>query len=138
MLFVGTRRFSPVIYENDLPHKGDLFHKDIADIPVVKKERIKYLKDNNIIIDTAWWDKQYLRCIHGYTVENAIKRGGDALEDEKDAFWKGNQCYIPQYDLTFFDNKVHISGRYYFFLNFWPIYGLIEGKDYKGIVRPRF
>ena len=143
MKFVDTYRFSPVAMGLDKPHADDLFHFDVSEIPVKKEERAKFIEENHIIIDKQWWAKQYQRCIHGYTVENSITEGGDAIEDNKDAFWKGNNCFIPQYDLFLMDRKVHISGFYYFFLNFWKIYGIDadkkEGtKDRKTIVRPRF
>lgn len=138
MKFIDTKRFSPVIWGKDLPHSDDMFHYDYTEIPSKVVDRKKFIKENNIFTDTEWWSKQYYRCMHGYTVENAIEPGGDAMVDGVDAFWKGNTCYIPQYDLFFIDRKVHISGRYYFYLNFWPIYGVIQGKDYKGIIRPRF
>ena len=143
MKFVDTYRFSPVAMGSDKPHADDLFHFDVSEIPVKKEERAKFIEENHIIIDKQWWAKQYQRCIHGYTVENAITEGGDAIEDNKDAFWKGNNCFIPQYDLFLMDRKVHISGFYYFFLNFWKIYGVDadkkEGsKDRKTIGRPRF
>jgi hypothetical protein len=138
MRFVDTKRFQPILYGGDLPHKDDLFHISESDIPRKREERFKFIKDNYIDTDITWWTKQYNRCIHGYTVENAIEQGGDAIEDGVDAFWKEDNCYLPQYDLYFINKKVHISGRYYFFLNFWPIYGLIEGKNVKGVIRPRF
>ena len=138
MRFVNTKRFSPVIHLGDLPHQDDLFHYDGSEIPRKKEDRLKFIRDKHIFTDTAWWDKQYQRCLYGYTVDNAIEQGGDAIEDGVDVFWKGNDCWIPQYDLVIIDKKVHISGRYYFFLNFWPIYGLIEGEEHKGVVRPRF
>jgi len=138
MRFIDTKRFQPVIHCGDLPYKDDLFHIKESEIPRKREERVKFIKDNHIYVDTVWWTKQYNRCIYGYTVENAIEKGGDALEDNVDAFWKDNNCYLPQYDLYIINKKVHISGRYYFFLNFWPIYGLAEGSKAKGIIKPRF
>lgn len=138
MRFVDVKRFSPIIYLNDLPHSDDLFHIKPSIIPTQLEDRKKFKKENNIFKDVSWWQKQIQRCISGYTVENAIEPGGDAIEDGVDAFWRGNDCYIPQYDLLIKDRKVHISGRYYFFLNFWNLYGIIDGTKRKGIVKPRF
>lgn len=138
MRFRESHRFQPVVSGLDLPHKDDLFHIDESSIPRKREDRIKFMKENHIFINTAWWSKQYQRCINGYTVDNAIEMGGDAIEDGVDAIWKDGNCWIPQYDLYFTKNKVHISGFYYFFLNFWTIYGVKEGTKHKGITKPRF
>ena len=127
-----------MIWGKDLPHADDLFHYDYTEIPKKASDRKKFIRDNHIFKDTEWWSKQYYRCIHGYTVEDAIEQGGDAILDGVDSFWKDNNCWLPEYDLYILDRKLHISGRYYFYLNFWNIYGVIMGKNYKGVIKPRF
>jgi len=89
-------------------------------------------------IDEQWWSIQRDRCLNGYTVKNAIAKGGDMMIDDEDVIWYGDEVYIPQYDLRIKNKEVHISGRHYFYLNFWPIYGLIQGTQQKGIIKPRF
>ena len=130
MIFVNTRRFSPVVYERDVPHKNDYFHipPDQVDDDVVGRS----------IVDSAWWAKQEDRCRNGYYVENAVAREGDALVDDIDAIWTGNDCYLPEYDVRIINGRVWISGRMYFYLNFWPIYGLKLGAAYKDIINPKF
>lgn len=139
MIFVDTKRFSPVVHGNDVPHKYDLFHFSPEEIPKTKKELIEFYKDNNIIIDKEYWKKQLNRCLYGYTVNDAIDYGGDAIKDDVDCFWHDDDCYIPQYDILIRGRKVHISGRYYFYLNFWRIYGLDnENSVSKKIISPKF
>lgn len=132
MKFVDTKRFSPVIFEGDLPHQDDYFHK--------KSEEITddFLKSGDYYIDEAWWFKQIDRCTNGYEVPNAIVPGGNYMVDGEDAFWTGNDCYIPDYDLVIKNRKVWISGRHYFYLNFWPIYAKVEGVIGKRRTNPKF
>ena len=107
--YIKTKRFSPVIYENDLPNEADLFHYDPEEVPYgSKKERYLFLRDHNIITDEAWWDTQYQRCINGYIVKNGTNLGED----------------------------VWIPGRMYFFLNFWAIKREQDGRKTTG--NPRF
>ena len=140
MKFVDTKRFSPVIFEGDLPKEGDLFHFRATDVPTLKKDRIQFLKDNNVFIDKEWWYKQITRCIYGYDVPNAIEEGGDAIVDGIDAFWDKDtgDCFLSDYDLLIKNKTVHISGRYYFYLNFWPIYAVLPGLEIKGLTCPLF
>ena len=121
-----------------MPHSDDLYHRPVPDVPKLPRERAAYIIDNNIVTDEYWWMEQYKRCLFGYDVPNAINKGGDAFVDGVDCYWSGNDCYIPQYDWTFKDRMVHISGRHYFYLNFWPIYGLDEALGYKTVIVPRF
>lgn len=85
--FVDTRRFSPVIYD----------------------EREAMPDRNNPEYD-AWWLEQYKRCITGYVVPKATRRGHD----------------------------IWIPGRYYFYLNFWKIQAKLDGVNRKGLRNPRF
>lgn len=85
--FVDTRRFSPVVYNKD-----------------------EKMPDQSNPEYVTWWNEQYIRCIKGYVVRNATKRGHD----------------------------VWIPGRYYFYLNFWIIFALLEGVNRKGNRNPRF
>jgi hypothetical protein len=45
MIFKDTKRFSPVIYENDLPWKEDLYFYDIKQIPKNVKEFEKFIDE---------------------------------------------------------------------------------------------
>lgn len=126
------------MWENDLPHQYDLFHFKSEQIPTTKKEKEYFFKNNQIIRDTEYWNKQMMRCVYGYTVPDAIEPGGDAYLDDFIAFWDGDDCHVPMYEVTFKNRVVHITGRQYFYLNFWPIYGLIEGYDVKGLMKPLF
>jgi len=136
--FKNSYRFSPVITMGDLPWDEDLFHVSFDQIPKNKKERTKFVEDGGYLIDHDWWKKQYDRCINGYTVEDAIEPGGDAIRDGIDCIWKHNDCWLEDYDITIKNRSVHISGRLYFYLNFWWIYGLEKNSKIKKIIRPRF
>lgn len=138
MRFIDTKRFAPVATGMDLPHKYDLFHHNPILIPKNKEKRKEYIKKNNIVTDKEWWRKQKYRCMNGYTVPNAITKGGTAYVDGVDCFWYGDDCTVPIYDITFKNKSVHISGRMYFYLNFWIIYGKLEGTELKGLMRPKF
>jgi hypothetical protein len=115
-----------------MPHKYDLFHFNPTLVPKNRDKRKDFIKKNNIIIDRDWWRIQYNRCIYGYTIPNAVRRDkqddDSAYVDGVDCFWYENNCQVPIYDITFKDSSVHITGRMYFYLNFWLIYGLLEGK----------
>ena len=139
MIFIDTKRFSPVAQGKDLPRESDLFHKEYQEVMSLnQKQLIQYYIDNNIIIDEQWWKKQLYRCIYGFTVENAIAKGGDFLVDGTDALWTGDDCYLPEYDLMIKNKTVHISGFYYFYLNFWKMRGMDEGDERKTLINPRF
>jgi len=138
MIFKDTHRFSLVALGKDLPWKYDLFHINPTMIPKNKDLRKEFIKKNNIKIDRDWWRKQYDRCINGYTVENAIDKGGSSYVDGEDCFWYEDNCSVPIYDTIFKNRAVHISGRMYFYLNFWPIYGLLPGQEIKGLMKPKF
>lgn len=91
------------------------------------------------ITDREWWHRQHERCFtSGYWVDNAIEKGGDALVDGEDVIWSGDDCYLPEYDIVIKNKRVWISPRHYFYLNFWPIYGLKLGAEYKDIINPKF
>jgi hypothetical protein len=132
MRFTNTRQFSPVAFGDDLPHDEDYYFKPPHNI---HKE---FLSSGNYNIDEAWWARQEDRCKNGFTVKNFIEKGGDFLIDGEDVIWYGNDVYIPLYDLLIKDNTFDISGRFYFYLNFWPIYGLAKNKSIKSIIKPRF
>lgn len=130
MRFVDTYRFSPVALKADLPWAEDYFH--------VKPEALSAEVIQSSIVDENWWHRQRDLCLNGFEVENAIEPGGDAIIDGVDAIWHGNDVYLPQYDYWIYDRKVKISGRHYFYLNFWPIFGLDRQKNFKTIIYPRF
>ena len=138
MRFVNTKRCSPIVHCGDLPAEGDLFHFRSSDIDKTKDGRSEFINNHNITIDKEWWYKQYLRCTQGYYVENAIEKGGDAIVDGVDALWDGDDCYLPQYDLLIKNKTIFISPRYYFYLNFWTIYGVPEGESIKQLMNPLF
>ena len=85
--FVDTRRFSPVIYNPD------------ESMPTIDNPEYQ-----------TWWIEQYRRCIKGYVVSNATRRG----------------------------HSIWIPGRYYFYLNFWKIMAKLDGVDRKGYRNPKF
>lgn len=66
--------------------------------------------EKNAIVDQAWWREQRRRCLYGYRVPKARQDNSD----------------------------VHITGRHYWYLNFWPIYGLSKDSNVKKIINPRF
>lgn len=138
MKFVNTKLFQPVIYSGDHPHKHDLYHKSYLDIPTTEIKYIKYLQDNNIITDRSWWKKQYDRCINGYTVKDAIEKGGDAIRDGIDALWLDGEVYIHSLDYSIKGTDVWISGRMYFYLNFWSIKRVDQKTKRKLVGPPRF
>lgn len=131
MIFINTKRFSPVIFGNDLPFAEDYYHKGPDGCTPQDIEEGVY--------DEMWWQKQYDRCINGYDIPNAIAKGGDFMIDGEDCFWTGDDCYIPMYGLTIKNKTVHLSGRLYFYLNFWWIYGLKDtNSKIKTLSHPRF
>ena len=97
-----------------------------------------FLQKGNYFIDDEWWYRQRDRCLNGYEVPNAVVKGGDVFLDGIECFWHGKDLEIPLYDLVFRDSTVWISGRMYFYLNFWPIYGVKKGIVSKTLVHPRF
>lgn len=130
MIFKDTYRFSPVIYENDLPSRDDYFH--------VNPEAIDKDIISSSVTDVAWWNKQKDRCLNGYTVDNVAFPGGDALEDGRDVIWEGSTAYLPEYDIVIRNRAVWISGRMYWYLNFWPIFGIKGDMVFKDIINPKF
>lgn len=132
MIFIDTKRFSPVIYENDLPFKEDYFHLKPKDITP------EFLAKGDYDIDEEWWRKQEDRCKNGYVVKDAIMKGGDAYPDGIISFWYGNDCEIPMYNLVIKNRELFIPPRLYWYLNFWKLYGLAPGTTVKDYVTPKF
>lgn len=114
MKFIDTKKFSPIIYEGDLPHEDDYFFKTPDEIT---KE---FLQAGDYNIDNEWWLKQEDRCRNGYEVTNAIEKGGDAFVDGIDCTWHGNDCYIEQYDLLIKDKKLRYLEDIISILTFTP------------------
>ena len=85
--FVNTKRFSPVIYNKEEAQPD----RDSPDYEL-------------------WWHEQYRRCIKGYIVPNATKRGHD----------------------------IWIPGRMYFYLNFWVILAKLDDVKRKDKRHPKF
>lgn len=74
-------------------------------------ERIKDDITRDCIIDEVWWNIQYERCLNGYTVPYARQDG----------------------------SSVTITGRHYFYMNFWYIYGKkTREAAIKTLCHPRF
>lgn len=128
MIFVDTHRFSPCIYENDVPHEKDLFHVSPETIPTKIKELEKFMW--NFYTDNAWWERQRLRCLNGYTIKKAVLwQGGDVLVDglNCDVQPDGSR-YVRHLKITIKVNAddpaygdVCITNKHYFYLNFWKI-----------------
>lgn len=142
MYFTGTERLSPVANKIDLPHEKDIFHVNPNVIPDPNKNKRDFqafMKDNKFITDKAWWRKQMYRCVNGYTIENGIEKGkGDYFEDGWDVEWHGNDAYLPEYHTVFKNKTLSISGRHYWYLNFWPILRKVKGESIKDLLNPRF
>ena len=159
MIFVNTHRLSPVANGVDLPWDNDLFHFSVEEIPEIKKTYTAFLQENNIVIDQSWWYEQDRRCRDGYVIENAIAKGGDAIIDGRDCIWndgdtdmyyhndnfggldviiKPNSCYLVDIDLHIHNKTLRITGRHYFYLNFWKISKKKEGEIAKGYYNPDF
>lgn len=139
MIFVDTHRLSPVAKKEDLPWEDDLFHYSPGEIPTGKKDFQEFIKDNNIHTDKAWWEKQKQRCLNGFDIPDAIAEGGDYFVDDKDAIWYDDgSVYLPEYKTWIKNRTLHISGRFYFYLNFWNIYGLNDNSNVKTIINPKF
>lgn len=147
--FINTKRFSPVIYENDLPWEEDYFH---IDPKLITKD---FLKNSEFLTDVDWWNKQRDRCLNGYTVDNAFGPGGDhyctdvkQYMDEKTSeviYYGGNiidegngVIYLKDCDITIVNGKVKISGRMYFYLNFWKIKRVNDERTRKDVLNPKF
>lgn len=138
MRFINTKRFSPVIYENDLPRKGDLYHIKAKLVPKTEARYKDFKKKNNIFIDTQWWNKQIHRCLNGYSVPMAVERGGDNFVDNVNVMWHDDDVYLSDYNFWIKDRTVHISGRHYFYLNFWKIKRLDKEIRRKRVMNPKF
>jgi len=122
MRFKDTKRFSPVIYENDIPHDRDLYWISPEAIPTKVRDLEKFMK--KFIIDRTWWDRQRTRCVHGYIVRDAVDfEGGDVLVDGLNVIVNADGTrYIPHLDYTInADGDIWIPGRMYTYLNFWKI-----------------
>ena len=134
MIFKEIERFSPIRFGKDVPHERDLFWIDPQEIPIKVDPLQKFLK--KFIIDKQWWDLQRTRCTRGYIVRNAVEFGkGDVFEEGKTMFQQDDgSWYIPHLDYSVNANgDIWISGRMYFYLNFWKISiedKLLHKKDY--------
>lgn len=147
--FIDTKRFSPVVHGGDLPWEEDMFHVGPSGF------KSEMLNDEAYIVDEEWWAIQYDRCINGYTVENAIEEGGDSFITTRQ-FYKheksgevyswgqtldvvGNDEYfLNELGITIKNRSVTITGRHYFYLNFWHIKRVPENGRGKQHLPPRF
>lgn len=130
MRFIDTYRFSPVANGISLPWDDDPFH-----VSAESFHTDIYLEK---VVDRQWWMQQDKYCREGFYLDDAIDKGGDALVDGVDVIWTGEDAYIKAYDWHIKNRRVWISGRHYFYLNFWKIFGLIENKGVKGLIYPKF
>lgn len=130
--FKNTKRFSPVIYENDLPWEEDYFHVGYNNIT---KE---ILESNEYVCDELWWWKQRDRCLNGYVVENAIEEGGDHYQLGVDYVETEEGLYFKDLDVYIQNKNVYITGKHYFYLNFWKIKRKMDNEDRKQILNPKF
>lgn len=155
MLFKDTNRASPVIYEGRKSWEYDLMHYAIESIPESPVQFREFMQDNNIVTDKEWWGEEFRRCNEGIYIPDAIEKGGDAYIDEKHCFWNDdlkedrylekydytippNSVYIPQYDLLIKDKTVHITGKHYFYLNYWKIFRKVDNEKRKDVLHPKF
>jgi len=158
MKFVNTHRFSPVATKVDMPFETDLFYHDVNDIPDNEKQLKTFLKDNGIVNDKEWWYEQYRRVQEGFIIEDAIVKGGNAIVDGRDAIWnettKPMEFYNDNFDIpiiippeTVYLNDVDIfapqgslaiTGRHYFYLNFFKMYNDDPETGRKDILPPDF
>lgn len=142
--FKDTKRFSPVIYGNDLPWEYDLFHTPINKIPKTEKQYKEFLLDEHIRTDFRWWREQKRRCVEGYMVKDAIEFGkGDSYIEGRDyKILDNGNIYLWNLGLEIQDTDIWISGRFYFYLNFFKIRAIpleSEGKSKRKIItNPRF
>lgn len=146
--FIDTKRFSPVIYGNDLPWEEDYFHLSPN---MIDKE---FLKTGDYLIDEEWWLEQRRRCIEGYTVHNAFVLGGDCYTTERlsyqhttgEIYYYGGNIidrgedgiYLVDLDITIKNGSVTIPGRMYFYLNFWIILRTNDEGTRKQMLNPKF
>ena len=85
MKFVSSQRYSPVVYEKDVPHDRDLYWVDPETIPTKIKTHEAFIRMYRT--DKGWWERQRKRCIEGYTVKKGvIWEGGDVLKDGVNCF----------------------------------------------------
>lgn len=153
-LFRNTDLFSPIAKGYEGPMDNDLFFYKQEEIPFKETLYEKFLKSNAIEIDDEFWFEQDRRCREGYEVEDALVKGGDAIVDGRDAIWNDTAkpwdyyndnfdkrliippetVYLADADLLCPQATVRITGRHYFYLNFWKILserGIKgEGKDF--------
>src|ERR1035437_851086 len=88
-----------------------------------KKEFESFTK--KFVQDKVWWDAQRTKCLYGYTVPNAVDftQKGDCFVDgmNMEVLPDGGR-YIKHLDIIIPPTgDVYISGRMYFYLNFWKI-----------------
>lgn len=158
MRFINTKRFSPVALGIDMPLDGDLFYFQPSEIPDNLKEKERFFKIHQIDIDQIWWNDQLQKCMDGIYIENAVEKGGDAIIDGRDAIWNDtdepmpyvnpnfnkkviispHSVYLNDADIEFTNRTVYITGRHYFYLNFWKIMGKVKGQKQKDYINPRF
>ena len=138
MKFINTHKLSSVANKTDMPHQYDLFWHDPQNIPTKKDEFLEYIADNNISIDVDWWNEQKRRCMHGYSIQDGIDyNSGDLyIEGENVKRISDDEVSIPHLGITIKGTELRITGRHYFYLNFWNI--KMEKGDKKGRSNPYF
>jgi len=124
MIFTNSKAFAPVSEKVDIPWDKDMFWVSPKEVPYKLKNDLKKFT-TKFIPDKAWWNRQLYRCVNGYTVPNAVdfSQRGDTFVDgwNMDVLPDGSR-YIKHLDITIpASGDIWISGRNYFYLNFWNI-----------------
>jgi len=124
MIFTGSNRFSPVSRLVDIPHDKDMFWIDAKQVPYKAKKDLE-LFIRKFVQDKEWWAKQRERCMFGYTVKKAVdftQRGDSYVDGVNMEVLPDGSRYIKHLDVTIPPSgDIHISGRHYFYLNFWKM-----------------
>ena len=124
MIFQNTDLFSPVAKGKDIPWDRDMFWANPKDVPYDKKKDIELFK-RKYTRDIDWWTRQRNYCIYGYDVPGVVdfSKPGDVFVEGFNVQVKDDgDRYIKHLDLTIpLNGDLHISGRHYFYLNFWKM-----------------
>lgn len=130
MVFRDIKPYSPIALKNDVPWDRDMFWASPKEVPHKLKNELKKFT-TKFYQDKVWWDRQTSRCRNGFFVPKAVDftQRGDVFIDglNMDILPDGSR-YIRHLDYTVKVNEeehelgdIWISGRNYFYLNFWKI-----------------
>lgn len=141
MIFVDTDRFRPVAIGKDIPGDKDLYWVPSEEIPRKDKKGYELLIKSRVK-DRVWWDRQRTRCIHGFTIPHAVDfdKGNAIFDDGVNMIVnRDGSRTIPHLGINInADGDVWISGRHYFYMNFWKISGEDKGGGKKDYIHPWF